>query len=55
MTAYDFLKRMENINKISHDDLWNIITHHGLFVFKIWSGRWESNPPLKLGKLAFYR
>ena len=20
-----------------------------------WSGRWESNPPLKLGKLSFYR
>ena len=21
----------------------------------LWSGQWESNPPLKLGKLSFYR
>ena len=25
------------------------------YFFFVWSGWWESNPPLKLGKLAYYR
>ena len=26
-----------------------------MVLYFFWSGRWESNPPLKLGKLSFYR
>ena len=36
------------IQKISHD-----VNH--IMTYFIWSGRRESNPPLKLGKLVFYR
>ena len=36
------------LDKNSHD-----VNH--IMAYFIWSGRRESNPPLKLGKLAFYR